>query len=133
MNSAQLQGADLSNAQLQGADLNYAKLQGADLRGAQLQGADLSYANLQGADLKGAQLQGANLEGVQLQGADLASAELWLVNFPRDLGSQSPVPLGLVDLKMSPLTPEAKAQLKQDLNASITDSTVLPVGYVPPR
>jgi Pentapeptide repeats (8 copies) len=127
LNSAQLQGADLSNAQLQGAELSYAKLQGANLRGAQLQGADLSYANLQGADLKGAQLQGAKLEGVQLQGADLASAEIWLVNFPRDLIDQSPVPLGLADLEMSSLTPDDKAQLKQDLNASITDSVVLPV------
>ena len=127
LNSAQLQGADLSNAQLQGAELSYAKLQGANLRGAQLQGADLSYANLQGADLKGAQLQGAKLEGVQLQGADLATAEIWLVNFPRDLINQSPGPLGLADLEMSALPPDAKAQLKQDLNASITDPVVLPV------
>jgi uncharacterized protein YjbI with pentapeptide repeats len=127
LNSAQLQGADLSNAQLQGAELSYAKLQGANLRGAQLQGADLSYANLQGADLTGAQLQGANLEGVQLRGADLASAEIWLVNFPHDLLDQLPAPLGLADLEMSPLTPEAKAQLKQNLNASITDPVVLPV------
>ena len=103
LNSAQLQGADLSKAQLQGAELSYANLQGADLRGAQLQGADLSTANLQGADLKGAQLQGAKLEGAQLQGANLASAEIWLVNFPRDLANQSPAPLGLADLKMSPL------------------------------
>ena len=127
LSSAQLQGADLSNAQLQGADLSYANLQGADLRGAELQGADLSYANLQGADLKGAQLQGAKLEAAQLQGADLTSAEIWLVNFPRDLANQSPAPLGLADLKMSPLTPDAQAQLKADLNAGITDSTVLPV------
>ncbi|MGB6767041.1 MAG: pentapeptide repeat-containing protein [Methyloceanibacter sp.] len=127
LNSAQLQGADLSKAQLQGAELNYANLQGADLRGAQLQGADLSYANLQGADLRGAQLQGAKLEAVQLQGADLASADVWLVNFPSDLADQSPAPLGMAALKMSPLTPDAQAQLKQDLNASITDSTVLPV------
>jgi uncharacterized protein YjbI with pentapeptide repeats len=127
LNSAQLQGADLSNAQLQGAELSYAKLQGADLKGAQLQGADLSYADLQGADLKGAQLQGANLEGAQLQGSDLGLAEVWLVNFPRGLGNQSPAPLGLADLKRSPLTPEAQAQLKQNLNASITDPAVLPV------
>jgi hypothetical protein len=127
LNSAQLQGSDLSKAQLQGAELNYANLQGADLRGAQLQGADLSYANLQGADLRGAQLQGAKLEAVQLQGADLASADVWLVNFPSDLADQSPAPLGVAALKISPLTPDAQAQLKQDLNASITDSTVLPV------
>ena len=127
LNSAQLQGADLSKAQLQGAELNYANLQGADLRGAQLQGADLSYANLQGADLRRAQLQGAKLEAVQLQGADLASADVWLVNFPSDLADQSPAPLGVAALKMSPLTPDAQAQLKQDLNASITNSTVLPV------
>jgi hypothetical protein len=127
LNSAQLQGADLSKAQLQAAELSYAKLQGASLAGAQLQGADLSHANLQGADLTDAQLQGANLEGVQLQGADLAGAKVWLVNFPRDLINQSPLPLGLADLEMSPLTPEAKAQLKQGLNASITDPIVLPV------
>jgi uncharacterized protein YjbI with pentapeptide repeats len=127
LSSAQLQGADLSNAQLQGAELSYANLQGADLSGAQLQGADLSYANLQGADLKGARLQGAKLEAVQLQGADLTSAEVWLVNFPRDLANQSPAPLDVADLKMSPLTPDAQTQLKADLNASIADSTVLPV------
>jgi hypothetical protein len=127
LNSAQLQGADLSNAQLQGAELSYANLQGADLRGAELQGADLSYTNLQGADLKGAELQGAKLEGVQLQGADLASAEIWLVKFPRDFASQSPAPLGLADLKMSPLSPEAKAQLKQDLSTDIRDPEVLTV------
>ena len=127
LNSAQLQGADLSKAQLQGAELSYANLQGAHLRGAELQGADLSSANLQGADLEGAQLQGAKLEAAQLQGADLASAEIWLVDFPRDLADQSPAPLGLAALKMSPLTPEAQAQLKADLNADITDAAVLAV------
>jgi hypothetical protein len=127
LNSAQLQGADLSNAQLQGAELSYANLQGADLRGAKLQGADLSYANLEGADLRGAQLQGANLAGAKVQGADFASAEIWLVNFPRDLANQSPAPLGVADLKMSPLSPDAKAQLKQDLNTDITDPEVLTV------
>ena len=127
LNSAQLQGADLSKAQLQGAELSYANLQGADLRGAELQGADLSTANLQGADLKGAQLQGAKLEAAQLQGADLTSAEIWLVNFPRDLANQSPAPFGLAALKMSPLTPEAQAQLKSDLNADIANAAVLAV------
>ena len=127
LSSAALQGADLRGAELQGADLSYASLQGADLRGAELQGADLSYANLQGADLRGAELQGANLEGVQLQGADVAAAEIWLAKFPRDLASQFPVPLGVSDLKMSPLSPEAKDQLKQDLNAGITDPAVLAV------
>ena len=127
LNSAQLQGADLSKAQLQGAELTYANLQGADLQGAELQGADLSYANLQGADLEGAQLQGAKLEAAQLQGADLTSAEIWLANFPRDLANQSPAPFGLAALKMSPLTPEAQAQLKADLNADVTDAAVLAV------
>jgi Pentapeptide repeats (8 copies) len=127
LNSAQLQGADLSNAQLQGAELSYANLQGADLRGAKLQGADLSYANLEGADLRGAKLQGANLAGAKVQGVDFASAEIWLVNFPRDLANQSPAPLGVADLKMSPLSPDAKAQLKQDLNTDITDPEVLTV------
>ena len=127
LNSAQLQGADLSNAQLQGAELSYANLQGADLRGAKLQGADLSYANLEGADLRGAKLQGANLAGAKVQGVDFASAEIWLVNFPRDLANQSPAPLGVADLKMSPLSPDAKAQLKQDLNTDVTDPEVLTV------
>jgi uncharacterized protein YjbI with pentapeptide repeats len=127
MNSAQLQGADLSKAQLQGAELSYANLQGADLSGTKLQGADLSGANLQGANLEGAELQGAKLDGAQLQGANLAAAEIWLVNFPHDLANQSPAPLGVADLKMSPLSPEAKAQLKQDLNANITDPAVLAV------
>ncbi len=127
LSSAALQGADLSKARLQGADLSYANLQSADLSGAKLQGADLSGADLQGADLEGAQLQGATLDGAQLQGANLASANIWLVNFPRDLTYQSPAPLGLVDLRMSPLSPEAKAELKQDLNANITDSAVLAV------
>ena len=77
--------------------------------------------------MRGAQLQGAKLEGVQLQGADLGLAEIWLATFPRDLADQSPAPLGVADLKMSPLTAEAKAQLKQELNASITDPTVLSV------
>ena len=53
--------------------------------------------------------------------------ELWLVDFPRDLANQSPAPLGLADLKMSPLSPEAKTQLKQDLSAGITDAAVLAV------
>ena len=127
LKDGQLQGAFLQEAQLQGAQLNSAQLQGADLSKAQLQGAELNYANLQGADLRGAQLQGAKLEAVQLQGADLASADVWLVNFPSDLADQSPAPLGVAALKMSPLKPDAQAQLKQDLNASITDSTVLPV------
>ena len=137
LEGAKLQGADLSYAQLQGADLSYAQLQGADLKGAQLQGADLKGAQLQGAHLKDAQLQGARLfdperqrlglnpDTAQLQSADLASAEVWLVNFPPDLDDQSPAPLGLADLKISPLTADAKAKLNQDLKASITDSKVL--------
>jgi hypothetical protein len=127
LNSAQLQGADLSNAQLQGAELSYAKLRGADLRGAELQSADLRYAKLQGANLEGAQLQGADLEGAELEGAVLASAEIWLVKFPAGLADQSPVPLGLADVKMSALTADAKAQLKQDLSTDITDPEVLTV------
>src|SRR6478752_5688085 len=116
----------LKDAQLQGAFLREAQLQGAQLNSAQLQGADLSKARLQGAELSYANLQGAKLEAAQLQGADLASAEIWLVNFPRDLADQSPAPLGLAALKMSPLTPEAQAQLKADLNA-FTDAAVLAV------
>ena len=127
LKDAKLQGAFLQEAQLQGAQLSSAQLQGVDLRDAQLQGADLSYAKLQGADLRGAQLQGAKMDRTELQGADLASADVWLVNFPRDLANQSPAPLGLADLKMSPLTREAKAQLKQNLDTDITDPIVLPV------
>lgn len=67
------------------------------------------------------------MDRTELQGADLASADVWLVNFPRDLANQSPAPLGLADLKMSPLTREAKAQLKQNLGTDITDPIVLPV------
>ena len=55
----------------------------------------------------------------------MASAEVSLVNFPRGLANQSPIPLGLADLKMSSLTADAKAKLKQVLEANITDPTVL--------
>jgi uncharacterized protein YjbI with pentapeptide repeats len=127
LDSAWLQGADLSKAQLQGAELSYAKLQGADLRGAQLQGANLSGTELQGADLRGAQLQGANLEGAKFEGADLGSAGIWLATFPGDPSDRSPAPLGVAGLDMSPLSPEAKVQLRQDLTADIGDATVLSV------
>ncbi|HWM31191.1 MAG TPA: pentapeptide repeat-containing protein [Methyloceanibacter sp.] len=127
LHSAQLQGADLSGANLQGAELNYANLRGADLRGAKLQGADLTGANLQGADLKEAQLQGANLTGAKLQGAELTAAAIWLAKYPPDLAEQSPGPLGLGELGMTPLTPEAKVQLKQTLSAGITDPALLSV------
>jgi uncharacterized protein YjbI with pentapeptide repeats len=127
LNAAALQGTDLTGARLQAADLSYAQLRGASLRGAQLQGANLSHADLQGADLRGAQLQGAVLDGTKLQGADLTGAQLWLAKFPPDLGEQAPVPLGASQLGLSPLSPEAKAQLKQDLSASIADSAMLAV------
>ncbi|MGA7545221.1 MAG: pentapeptide repeat-containing protein [Methyloceanibacter sp.] len=115
LNDTKLHGAFLREAQLQGANLSSAQLQGADLSNAQLQGADLSYAQLQGVDLKDA----------QLQGADLASAEVWLVNFPPGLTNQSPIPLGLADLELSPPTAEAKAELRQKLQANITDDKLL--------
>lgn len=127
MSSAAMQGADLRGALLQGADLSYTKLQGADLSGAQLQGADLRGARLQGADLQAAQLQDADLQGAELRGAVLASAEIWLARFPSGLVDQSPAPLGLADVKLSALTPEAKAQLRQVLNTEITDPVVRPV------
>jgi hypothetical protein len=57
----------------------------------------------------------------------LGLVEVWLAKFPRDLADQFPAPLGVADLKMSPLTPEAKDQLKQELNAGITDSAALAV------
>ncbi len=115
----------LNDTKLHGAFLREAQLQGANLSSAQLQGADLSYAQLQGADLSNAQLQGVDLKDAQLQGADLASAEVWLVNFPPGLTNQSPIPLGLADLELSPPTAEAKAELRQKLQANITDDKLL--------
>ena len=127
MSSAAMEGADLRGALLHGTDLSYTKLQGADLRGAQLQGADLRGAQLQGADLQGAQLQDADLQGADLRGAVLTSAEIWLARFPPGLVDQSPAPLGLADVNLSALTPKAKEQLGQVLNAEITDPVVRPV------
>jgi hypothetical protein len=121
MASASLQGADLTRAKLQDANLSYTKLQGANLRGAQLQGANLSFAQLEGADLEGALLLDADLDGAELQGAVLSGAEIWLAKFPPNLAKQRPVPLGLADMKMSAPTAEAKAQLKQGIEADITD------------
>jgi uncharacterized protein YjbI with pentapeptide repeats len=121
MASASLQGADLSRAALQGAILRYAKLQGANLRGAELEGADLDFAQLQGADLEGAQLQDTDLEGVQLEGAVVSGAEIWLAKFPHALAEQRPVPVGLANMKMSAPTVEAKAKLKQGLEADLND------------
>ena len=122
---ADLRGAQMWRTRVDKGKLNDTKLQGAFLREAQLQGANLSSAKLQGADLSYARLQGVDLKDAQLQGADLASAEVWLVNFPPGLTNQSPIPRGLADLKMSSLTADAKAKLKQDLTASITDPVVL--------
>jgi uncharacterized protein YjbI with pentapeptide repeats/transposase-like protein len=120
---ANLQGADLTVAKLQGAWLTSAQLQGADLYQAELQGADLKAAQLQGADLGGAQLQGADLTQAQLQGADLTDGEVWLANF--DLANQSPIPLGLADLKMLPPTVDARATLRRELQADVTDDKLL--------
>jgi hypothetical protein len=53
--------------------------------------------------------------------------EIWLARFPPGLVDQSPAPLGLADMKLSALTPEAKAQLGQVLNTEITDPVVRPV------
>ena len=125
LRSARLMGADFGGARLQGANLRDALLQGANLLGAELQGARLQTAQLQGADLRGAQLQGANLIGAQLQGADLGKAGLWLASFPADLVTQSPVPLGVADLYMSPLTTKDKANLAGTLQADITDGELL--------
>jgi uncharacterized protein YjbI with pentapeptide repeats len=122
MASASLQGANLTLAALQGAILSYARLQGANLRGAQLQGADLQFAQLQGADLEGAQLQDTDLEGAELEGAVMSGAGIWLAKFPRALAEQRPAPLGLAEVNMSPPTAEAKAQLKQGIEADVTDA-----------
>jgi uncharacterized protein YjbI with pentapeptide repeats len=122
---SQLQGAALGFAQLQGANLQSAQLQGADLRGAQLLGANLAEAELQGADLILARLQGANLAEAELQGADLLNANVWLVKFPSRLVNQSPAPLGLADLKMSPPAAEAKAEIRHVLQTEIADGKLL--------
>ena len=122
---ADLRGAQMWRTRVDKGKLNDTKLQGAFLREAQLQGADLRYAQLQGADLSYAQLQGVDLKDAQLQGADLASAAVWLVNFPPGLTNQSPIPLGLADLELSPPAAEAKAELRQKLQANITDDKLL--------
>ena len=120
-----LRGAQMWRTRVDKGKLNDTKLQGAFLREAQLQGANLSSAQLQGADLSYAQLQGVDLKDAQLQGADLASAAVWLVNFPPGLTNQSPIPLGLADLELSPPAAEAKAELRQKLQANITDDKLL--------
>ena len=122
---ADLRGAQMWRTRVDKGKLNDTKLQGAFLREAQLQGANLSSAQLQGADLSYAQLQGVDLKDAQLQGADLASAAVWLVNFPPGLTNQSPIPLGLADLELSPPAAEAKAELRQKLQANITDDKLL--------
>ena len=122
---ADLRGAQMWRTRVDKGKLNDTKLQGAFLKEAQLQGANLSSAQLQGADLSYAQLQGVDLKDAQLQGADLASAAVWLVNFPPGLTNQSPIPLGLADLELSPPAAEAKAELRQKLQANITDDKLL--------
>ncbi len=125
LSAAELQGADLREAELQGANLLQAKLQGADLSHAELQGANLSAAELQGADLREAELQGADLRFAELQGADLQDVDVWLASFPDDLANQSPAPLGVADLDLSPPTTEAKAEFKKRIPANITDEQLL--------
>ena len=122
---ADLRGAQMWRTRVDKGKLNDTKLQGAFLKEAQLQGANLSSAQLQGADLSYAQLQGVDLKDAQLEGADLASAAVWLVNFPPGLTNQSPIPLGLADLELSPPAAEAKAELRQKLQANITDDKLL--------
>ena len=51
------------------------KLDSADLEGLDLSGAKLSGANLTGANLYGTDLDGANLYGTDLGGANLGGAE----------------------------------------------------------
>src|SRR4029078_2141675 len=88
-------------------------------------GANLAEAELQGADLILARLQGANLAEAELQGADLLNANVWLVKFPSRLVNQSPAPLGLADLKMSPPAAEAKAEIRHVLQTEIADGKLL--------
>jgi uncharacterized protein YjbI with pentapeptide repeats len=139
LQNAELRGANLGGAWLQGSKLTMARLEAANLSGAGLQGADLSGAQLQAADLRGAHLQGADLEGAWLHGADLESAEIWLVNFPVDLAEQSPIPLGVASLDMSPLlrhqmpqhsswfrpTASSKPALREKLQGDIKDGKLL--------
>jgi hypothetical protein len=133
---AQFQGADLSDAKLQGgmfqgsqfqgAILSNTWLQGADLSTAEFQGADLSSARLQGADLSSARLQGAKLYGVFLQGADLTVADIWLASFPGCLIPDCrQAALGFARLNMLPPTPFARAELRKQLQASVTDGQLL--------
>jgi tetratricopeptide (TPR) repeat protein len=81
-------------------------------------------ARLSGANLGGAELQGADLRGAKLQGADLTDAEIWLASFPGNLAEQTPAPLGVANLKMSPPEADAKAKLKTKLQ-TITDAKLL--------
>jgi hypothetical protein len=63
--------------------------------------------------------------GPSLRGTDLSHAEIWLVNFPRGLWGQSPVPMGLADLNTSSPTTGVKAELRKELGAGITDAQLL--------
>jgi hypothetical protein len=72
-------------------------------------------------------LQGADLSGARLQGADLTSVRVWLVSFPDGLDNRSPAPLGVASLDLSPPTAGAKAQLKERLQAAITDTGIHPM------
>jgi hypothetical protein len=103
VDTATLDGFDLSEAYLPGAVLadvrcrrtsfRAANLRRADLRGTDLTGADLSDANLSRANLSGARLAGALLVGADLsdatlhradlRGADLTGAQLPLVDLSR--------------------------------------------------
>ena len=88
------------------------------LSGAYLQWADLGGAQLQGANLSAAQLQGANLFAAQLQGANLWKANISLI------GTNVNTDLSLADLRdveSNMLAPEARAELKTELEQAISD------------
>jgi uncharacterized protein YjbI with pentapeptide repeats len=124
LSEAELQGARLDNAVLRGAKLHDAKLHGADLSDAKLQGANLDGAELHGADLRYAKLQGADLSGAELHGADLTGVDIWQAMFPHFI-KQSPPPVGLPDLRLSPLTADDRKILKIQLEGSAGDGQLL--------
>ena len=85
----------------------------------------MSNAQLQGANLTGPSFRGRIWEGRSFRARICVVREIWLARFPDDLADQSPGPLGVADLELSTPTAEAKAELKQKLQANITDDELL--------
>ena len=76
LSGARLNSADIRYTDLSNADLSHAELRAADMKGSALRNTDLSYADLTGVDLRYADLTGANLGGSVLTGARLDHA-IW--------------------------------------------------------